>query len=511
MTDICRLCLSVCSEPMHNLCENNELVSKIATCLQVEVLLEESLPNLICYICADQIDQIRSFLKTVIENQNTLYRHLKSGKDCLNDFYLSLKNIKDEATDNLIKVKEENSCENTKTEIEVEIKQESNENNHEEGTAFSSDDEVTLMSLKNKQEIADRKIDITFNCEKTKSKKTIFDTSSQNNSDATDTKENVPKHTTIFEFKCLMCFEVFDTRVNLTHHYKKVHKPINTATCDLNNYSTVVVDGETKFKCGLCDKIYNRRGITQEHIKYVHDKNRPYTCKVCGRTYRRVTEIIQHLRAHNGVKLFCSYNCGYSSAYIGCLKTHEKTHRNEYKYKCEECGKGFEVRTWYEEHQNIHTGAKPFVCNICGLAYPFKKYLVKHKTNTHPVAEPPQDKIKFVCVHCSQACESKSALQNHLLQKHGLKRSFLCDICGKSFKRSTNLISHKKFHAGVRSYTCSTCEKSFITRKHLTRHMLIHIGGNKKHACGKCGKRYVQKSALLKHQLRYHSAGTKIT
>lgn len=39
------------------------------------------------------------------------------------------------------------------------------------------------------------------------------------------------------------------------------------------------------------------------------------------------------------------------------------------QYICVDCGKGFNVKTWYDQHQNIHKGIKNFVCNICGASF----------------------------------------------------------------------------------------------------------------------------------------------
>ncbi|PZC81897.1 hypothetical protein B5X24_HaOG211683 [Helicoverpa armigera] len=222
------------------------------------------------------------------------------------------------------------------------------------------------------------------------------------------------------------------------------------------------------------------------------------------RTYKTVMEIIRHARVHSGVKLQCSYNCGYSTAYQGALKEHENRHQSVHKYTCEKCGKGFNVKTWYEQHQNIHTGLKPFVCSICGLAFHMARYLTAHRSSMHPQSSSVK---RYICVHCGQKCDSAYSLSLHL-EEHGInkEKEFLCDFCGKILSSADQLKYHHRMHSGVKPYSCSICNKSFAKRYNVKVHMTSH-SGEKIHSCPRCGKRYAQRSTLLQHLKRHH-AGT---
>ena len=62
---------------------------------------------------------------------------------------------------------------------------------------------------------------------------------------------------------------------------------------------------------------------------------------------------------------------------------------------------------------------------------------------------------------------------------HAGIRLFNCDICNKSFTRSTNLAKHKRSHIVVpKNYRCMLCPKAFQSNDLLSRHMEIHMNRN---------------------------------
>ncbi|XP_045539761.1 zinc finger protein 567-like [Papilio machaon] len=343
--------------------------------------------------------------------------------------------------------------------------------------------------------------------------------------------------------KCLTCFKLFLTQTDLVKHYSKDHKNNKNKDAKDNIYEIVTDDNNFKYKCRKCDKLFQSKVKINKHI-LCHTQERPFVCKLCGRTYKVASDIVRHGRVHDGLKVPCKFRCGYSTVYKGALKQHEKRHKKEYTYTCDKCNKGFEVLTWYEQHQNIHTGDKPFVCNVCGVAFHmdrnrigrlsgfggsrrgdtlegelsclcvlfsmlecnvhFFRYLQVHIRSVHPQSYVEE---RFLCVHCSKPCSSKKALTLHL-KEHGITSKFLCDMCGKVFSEARLLRIHKRMHLGIRPYSCSICKKTFAKRSNLTVHVQTH-SGERSHACESCGKRYTQRGTLLRHVQRFHK-GTSL-
>lgn len=92
-------------------------------------------------------------------------------------------------------------------------------------------------------------------------------------------------------------------------------------------------------------------------------------------------------------------------------------------------------------HVHSHTGFKPFPCPFpdCDKSFVTKEQLKNHET-THTKAR------KYKCDQCGKAFAVKSALTTHIMAVHEEKKTHRCEICGKAFADSSNLSKHKQTH-----------------------------------------------------------------
>jgi len=81
-----------------------------------------------------------------------------------------------------------------------------------------------------------------------------------------------------------------------------------------------------------------------------------------------------------------------------------------------------------------------------------------------------------------------------------------CDICGRRFRYSSNLIAHKRCHSQEKPHPCPVCQKrSFGSTSELNRHMLVH-SSERPFGCEQCGKSFKRRISLAIHR-QSHKAG----
>ncbi|XP_064161649.1 zinc finger E-box-binding homeobox 2-like isoform X2 [Anguilla rostrata] len=75
---------------------------------------------------------------------------------------------------------------------------------------------------------------------------------------------------------------------------------------------------------------------------------------------------------------------------------------------------------------------------------------------------------------------------------------YACDICDKTFQKSSSLLRHKYEHTGKRPHECGICKKAFKHKHHLIEHSRLH-SGEKPYQCDKCGKRFSHSGSYSQH------------
>nr|XP_032822982.1 zinc finger E-box-binding homeobox 2-like isoform X1 [Petromyzon marinus] len=82
--------------------------------------------------------------------------------------------------------------------------------------------------------------------------------------------------------------------------------------------------------------------------------------------------------------------------------------------------------------------------------------------------------------------------------------SFACDLCDKTFHKSSSLLRHKYEHTGKRPHQCEVCNKAFKHKHHLIEHSRLH-SGEKPYRCDRCGKRFSHSGSYSQHMNHRYS------
>ncbi|XP_040900090.1 zinc finger protein 574-like [Toxotes jaculatrix] len=128
-------------------------------------------------------------------------------------------------------------------------------------------------------------------------------------------------------------------------------------------------------------------------------------------------------------------------------------------------------------------------------------------SSTEAASASSPDKGPFSCRSCWKTFPSQLQLVQHRRKSHVTERSFVCGICGKSFKKQIHVRNHIRTHTGERPFQCSDCGKTFSSLANLMRHNLIH-SGVRPHRCDICHRSFSQSSNLRQHSLLHSSAAT---
>lgn len=300
-------------------------------------------------------------------------------------------------------------------------------------------------------------------------------------------------------------------------------------------YSPRTVTTSKPYECGLQGERIRLKGLPQIQ-EQISTKSVSFHCPECGVGFQSSSHLTMHWRVHMNMesrKTPSSLEPGQPVPPHG-IQARERLHF------CAVCGKSFQRYLDFLQHQKGHDEAKPHPCAQCEIVFMFQSDLEIHEEShleevlcEHAVCG--KNCICDISLQLHFACQlrkcSKSGLQSHepLHQKAGSEEEpYLCGLCKQQFKLKVNLETHYRYcHKEwvlKRKLKCSA-QNSLLQRKKIpakqehTKPAPNDSSNGSQNSgppslpsctlcsCSYCGKWFVSKFSLHEHQKRHKHGG----
>ncbi|XP_029958928.1 zinc finger protein 574 [Salarias fasciatus] len=332
--------------------------------------------------------------------------------------------------------------------------------------------------------------------------------------------------------QCELCSRTF-TSVNRLAAHRRVHEQ-GTHECpecgkvfkkapSLETHMRTH-SGVARYLCVDCGS-----GFTTEVTLMMHRKSHTadplHKCQFCHKTFTNMTKYLYHRRTHlnrdscgaaSPVSALCAPRRASASALAILDRAREKKSSRSDEAKSslmaplsEEEVRQMETPKQSDQGENEEKGTASSVEAAKGNAGQLGDAAAPP---SHPApgataasAESTSAGGAFSCRSCPQTFPSKLQLVQHRRKAHAPECSFLCGVCGKSFRKQIHVRNHIRTHTGEKPFQCSDCGKTFSSLANLMRHNLVH-SGLRPYRCEVCHVSFTQSSNLRQHSLLHSTA-----
>nr|KAF6507374.1 PR/SET domain 16 [Rousettus aegyptiacus] len=204
-------------------------------------------------------------------------------------------------------------------------------------------------------------------------------------------------------FRCELCDELFQSKLDLRRHKKYACGPVGAALLQGLGGG----GGGQALECKDCERMFPSKSSLEQHM-VVHTEEREYKCDQCPKAFNWKSNLIRHQMSHDSGKRFECENCVKVFTDPSNLQRHIRSqHVGARAHACPDCGKTFATSSGLKQHKHIHSTVKPFICEVCHKSYTQFSNLCRHK-RMHADC-----RTQIRCKDCGQMFSTTSSLNKH--------------------------------------------------------------------------------------------------